>query len=128
MILEIATDGGVSPKEALVYAARTLQDRLQVFFFTGPEDKKVTQVKGLDPRLLAPLSELELSNRVVVALEAAGVLYLGDLVQLTREKLLEIKNLGEKAVEEIEAFLTQQGFSLGTELKDWERLRPRPLV
>jgi len=128
LILEISTDGSVTPKEALVYAARILQDQLQIFFFTGTEDAKVATGFGMDPRLLSSLAELDLSNRVVVALESYGVLYLGDLVQLTREKLKEMKNIGEQGIREIENFLSGMGFSLGMTLKEWERIRPRPLI
>jgi DNA-directed RNA polymerase subunit alpha len=129
LTLEITTDGSITPKEALTYAARILQDQFQVFLFTGgelrPGAEKQPFTGGLDPRLLTPVEDLNLSNRTVAVLQANGVQYLGDLVQLDAKTLLTWKNFGEKSLEEVEGLLKELGMELGTNLPDWERIRPQ---
>lgn len=130
LVLEITTDGSITPKEALAYAARILQDQLQVFFLTGgelgeQEEKAPGVTGGLDPRLLTPVEDLNLSNRTVALLQANGVEYLGDLVQLTPEGMLKWKNFGEKSLAEVQGLMGELGLTLGMALPDWSRIRPR---
>lgn len=132
LVIEITTDGSITPKEALTYAARILQDQIQVFLFTGGEletrGEKAPITGGLDPRLLTPVEDLNLSNRTVALLHANEVRYLGDLVQLDSTTMLKWKNFGDKSLAEVENLLKELGLKLGMELPDWNRIRPQKLA
>src|SRR6266705_2683531 len=107
LIIDIETNGVIEPEEAIRYAARILVDQLSVFAAlegTAPaiEEKKAPQV---DPILLRPVDDLELTVRSANCLKAENIYYIGDLIQRTETELLKTPNLGRKSLNEIKEVL-----------------------
>ena len=121
LIVDIETNGIVEPEEAIRYAARVLIEQLSVFADlegTAPvaEAAKPTQV---DPVLLRPVDDLELTVRSANCLKAENIYYIGDLIQRTEVELLKTPNLGKKSLTEIKDVLASRGLSLGMRLDNW---------
>jgi DNA-directed RNA polymerase subunit alpha len=120
LILEIWTNGGITPKDALLYASNIFQRHLDIFVNFGqlPEEeeeeielsKEETQ---LYERLRLPISELELSVRSSNCLNEAGIKTIAELVVKTEEQLLSFKNFGKKSLNEIKELLIGMGLTLG---------------
>ena len=102
-------------------AAEILQDQLTVFGdFTHRESTDIKSEKaGVDPVLLRPIDDLELTVRSANCLKAESIYYIGDLVQRTEVELLKTPNLGKKSLTEIKDVLGARGLSLGTKLENW---------
>lgn len=123
LIMEIETDGTVTPEDAVAYAARILQDQLQLFI-NFEEPKEIAVQRGLEeptinPNLLKKVDELELSVRSANCLKNDNIVYIGDLVQKTESEMLRTPNFGRKSLNEIKEVLTQMGLRLGMELPHW---------
>ena len=121
LIIDIETNGVIEPEEAIRYAARILVDQLSVFAAlegTAPaiEEKKIPQV---DPILLRPVDDLELTVRSANCLKAENIYYIGDLIQRTETELLKTPNLGRKSLNEIKEVLASRGLTLGMKLENW---------
>ncbi len=121
LIVDIETNGIVEPEEAIRYAARVLIEQLSVFADlegTAPvaEAAKPTQV---DPVLLRPVDDLELTVRSANCLKAENIYYIGDLIQRTENELLKTPNLGRKSLNEIKEVLAARGLTLGMKLENW---------
>jgi DNA-directed RNA polymerase subunit alpha len=121
LIIDIETNGVIEPEEAIRYAARVLVDQLSVFAAlegTAPaiEEKKAPQV---DPILLRPVDDLELTVRSANCLKAENIYYIGDLIQRTETELLKTPNLGRKSLNEIKEVLASRGLTLGMKLENW---------
>ncbi|BAW80053.1 DNA-directed RNA polymerase subunit alpha [Candidatus Nitrosoglobus terrae] len=121
LIIEIETNGTISPDEAIRKAATILQDQLTAFVelenkVKGSKEEKMLQV---DPILLQPIDDLELTVRSVNCLKAENIYYVGDLIQRTEVGLLKTPNLGKKSLTEIKDVLASRGLSLGTRLDNW---------
>ncbi|MFH0732059.1 MAG: DNA-directed RNA polymerase subunit alpha [Candidatus Omnitrophota bacterium] len=123
LILEIWTNGAVSPKEALLYASNVLQRHLDIFVNFGklPEDLEITEEpeedEELQAKLKVPVSELELSVRSANCLEKAKIKTIGDLVSRSESEMLKYRNFGKKSLNEIMAILDKMGISLGMKVK-----------
>ena len=124
--LTIETNGAISPEEALREAVRILQDQLSVFgSMVGEvtaddidqEDEDTTP--PLDPILLRPVDDLELTVRSANCLKAENIYYIGDLIQRTENELLKTPNLGRKSLNEIKEVLAAHGLTLGSRLENW---------
>ena len=118
LILEIWTNGAVSPKDALLYAAHILQKHLEIFTSFGELPAEETSEEGqLSPELLEklrmPVTELELSVRSANCLREAKIRTIGDLVQKTDSEMLKYRNFGKKSLAEIQGMLQTMGVSLG---------------
>ncbi len=131
MILEIFTNGSISPKEALLYAANILQRHLDVFVAYGQlpeeeeEEEEVSQEEeALYAKLRLPISELELSVRSSNCLKDANIKTISDLVRKTEEELLGFRNFGRKSLTEIDEILRTMGISLGMKV-DMKKLRKK---
>lgn len=129
LILEIWTNGGVSPKDALLYAANIEQRHLDVFVNFGQlpeEEEEVEEIsaeeKALYEKLRLPISELELSVRSSNCLREEKIKSLGDLVRKSESELLQVRNFGKKSLSEISALLKSMGLSLGMKV-DLKKLR-----
>ncbi|WP_298399576.1 DNA-directed RNA polymerase subunit alpha [uncultured Azonexus sp.] len=121
LIVDIETNGVVEPEEAIRYAARVLIEQLSVFADlegTAPvaEASKPAQV---DPVLLRPVDDLELTVRSANCLKAENIYYIGDLIQRTENELLKTPNLGRKSLNEIKEVLAARGLTLGMKLENW---------
>lgn len=121
LIVEIETNGVIQPEEAIRHAARILMSQLEVFADlegTAPavEAAKPAQV---DPILLRPVDDLELTVRSANCLKAENIYYIGDLIQRTENELLKTPNLGRKSLNEIKEVLASRGLTLGMKLENW---------
>ena len=122
---ESDTESGArqSAEDAVAYAARILQDQLQIFItFDEPKKKADGEVKPdlpFNPALLKKVDELELSVRSANCLKAENIYYIGDLIQRTENELLKTPNLGRKSLNEIKEVLASRGLTLGMKLESW---------
>jgi DNA-directed RNA polymerase subunit alpha len=122
LVLTIETNGAIDAEEAVRTAADILTDQLSVFGdFTQRERgaSKQAGVAGIDPVLLRPIDDLELTVRSANCLKAENIYYIGDLIQRTEVELLKTPNLGKKSLTEIKEVLAQRGLSLGMKLESW---------
>ena len=121
--ITVATDGTLSPEDALAFAARILQDQLQTFInFEEPKDAAAAdEDEGLEfnPLLLKKVDELELSVRSANCLKNDNIVYIGDLIQKTEAEMLRTPNFGRKSLNEIKEVLTTMGLHLGMDVPDW---------
>jgi DNA-directed RNA polymerase subunit alpha len=121
LVMDIETNGAIEPEEAVRYAARVLVEQLTVFadlkgMPAQIEEKKATQI---DPILLRPVDDLELTVRSANCLKAENIYYIGDLIQRTENELLKTPNLGRKSLNEIKEVLASRGLTLGMKLENW---------
>ena len=121
LIVEIETNGVIEPEESIRTAARILMEQLSVFAdLEGTalpiEHQKTVQV---DPLLLRPVDDLELTVRSANCLKAENIYYIGDLIQRTENELLKTPNLGRKSLNEIKEVLAARGLTLGMKLENW---------
>ncbi len=121
LIVDIETNGTIDAEEAIRRAGLILKNQLDVFVDLQGEDevgfgRTETQV---DPILLRPVDELELTVRSANCLKAENINYIGDLVQRTEVELLRTPNLGKKSLTEIKEVLEQHGLALGMRLDNW---------
>ncbi|MEO6103133.1 MAG: DNA-directed RNA polymerase subunit alpha C-terminal domain-containing protein, partial [Pseudoxanthomonas sp.] len=108
-------------KEAVRTAADILSDQLSVFGDFTHRDRGAAKpvASGVDPVLLRPIDDLELTVRSANCLKAESIYYIGDLIQKTEVELLKTPNLGKKSLTEIKEVLAQRGLSLGMKLENW---------
>ena len=124
LILEVETNGAVSPVDAVAYASRILQDQLQIFITFDEPKKAVEAIDGkpdlpFNPALLKKVDELELSVRSANCLKNDNIVYIGDLIQKTEGEMLRTPNFGRKSLNEIKDVLTTMGLSLGMVVPNW---------
>jgi DNA-directed RNA polymerase subunit alpha len=120
LIIDIETNGGIDPEEAIRRAATIMADQLSVFVdLEDRADASADDDSQIDPILLRPVDELELTVRSANCLKAESIHYIGDLVQRTEVELLKTPNLGKKSLTEIKDVLAQNGLSLGMKLESW---------
>lgn len=121
LILELETNGTIDPEEAIRRAATILQQQLAVFVDLEAEKQSSPEQKeeAIDPVLLRPVDDLELTVRSANCLKAENIYYIGDLIQRTEVELLKTPNLGKKSLTEIKDVLASRGLSLGMRLENW---------
>lgn len=121
LVIDLETNGTLEPEEAIRRAATILQQQLAVFVdleseaHSEPEEKE----EEIDPILLRPVDDLELTVRSANCLKAESIYYIGDLIQRTEVELLKTPNLGKKSLTEIKDVLASRGLSLGMRLESW---------
>jgi DNA-directed RNA polymerase subunit alpha len=115
------TDGTIDPEEAIRRAATILAEQLSVFVnLEVPEGQSVLKAsRELDPMLLRPVDDLELTVRSANCLKAENIYYIGDLIQRSESELLKTPNLGKKSLTEIKEVLHSKGLSLGMKIENW---------
>ena len=121
LIIDLETNCTIDPEEAIRKSATILQEQLSVFVdlkaeAAVPEEE---QASDIDPILLRPVDDLELTVRSANCLKAENIYYIGDLIQRTEVELLKTPNLGKKSLTEIKDVLAQQALSLGMRLENW---------
>jgi DNA-directed RNA polymerase subunit alpha len=123
LIIDVETNGAVRPEDAIAYAARILQDQLQVFVtFEEPKQKKEGGEKPdlpFNPALLKKVDELELSVRSANCLKNDNIVYIGDLIQKSEAEMLRTPNFGRKSLNEIKEVLATMGLHLGMAVENW---------
>jgi len=121
LILEVETNGTIEPEEAIRRAATILQEQLSAFVDLKDENdiEPVEEEPEIDPTLLRPVDDLELTVRSANCLKTENIHYIGDLIQRTEVELLKTPNLGKKSLTEIKDVLASRGLSLGMRLENW---------
>jgi len=123
LTLQLETNGTTRPEDAVAYAARILQDQLQLFINFHEPQAEVREEADLAPmlnrNLLRKVDELELSVRSANCLKNDNIVYIGDLIQKTEGEMLRTPNFGRKSLNEIKEVLAQMGLHLGMEVLDW---------
>ncbi|GIK26477.1 MAG: DNA-directed RNA polymerase subunit alpha [Rhodocyclales bacterium] len=121
LIMDIETNGAIEPEEAIRYAARVLMEQLSVFadLEGTPIAVEAPRPSQVDPILLRPVDDLELTVRSANCLKAENIYYIGDLIQRTETELLKTPNLGRKSLNEIKEVLASRGLTLGMKLENW---------
>ena len=136
LTLTVETDATISPDDALAYAARILQDQLQLFVHFDEAMAQSSQLIGMAAQpqtpdltssdssqinrfLLKKVDELELSVRSANCLKNDNIIYIGDLVQKTEAEMLRTPNFGRKSLNEIEEVLASMGLRLGMDIPGW---------
>jgi DNA-directed RNA polymerase subunit alpha len=121
LILDIETNGTVDPEETIRTAATILQQQLSAFvnLQSIEESEAESEEAEIDPILLRPVDDLELTVRSANCLKAENIYYIGDLIQRTEVELLKTPNLGKKSLTEIKDVLASHGLSLGVRLENW---------
>lgn len=121
LIIELETNGTIEPEQAIRNAATILQEQLAAFvdLRSKEADQPSEQEPDVDPILLRPVDDLELTVRSANCLKAEQIYYIGDLIQCTEVELLKTPNLGKKSLTEIKDVLASRGLSLGIRLENW---------
>ena len=121
LILDIETNGTLDPEEAIRRAATILQQQLSIFvnLEATEHDEPEKNTPEVDPILLRPVDDLELTVRSANCLKAENIYYIGDLIQRTEVELLKTPNLGKKSLTEIKDVLASYSLSLGMRLENW---------
>jgi len=121
LIIDIETNGTIDPEEAIRRAGSILKDQLEVFLDLRGQDEAAAAAaeSQIDPILLRPVDELELTVRSANCLKAENINYIGDLIQRTEVELLRTPNLGKKSLTEIKEVLESHGLALGMRVENW---------
>jgi DNA-directed RNA polymerase subunit alpha len=123
LTIDVETNGTVAPDDAVAYAARILQDQLQLFINFEEPTSETKSEERLEPEfnrnLLRKVDELELSVRSANCLKNDNIVYIGDLIQKTEAEMLRTPNFGRKSLNEIKEVLAQMGLHLGMEVPNW---------
>jgi len=123
LVMNLSTDGTVTPEDAIALAARIIQDQMQLFVNfeepqTQPEAEKADELP-FNKNLLRKVDELELSVRSANCLKNDNIIYIGDLVQKTETEMLRTPNFGRKSLNEIKEVLASMGLHLGMDIPNW---------
>jgi DNA-directed RNA polymerase subunit alpha len=125
LTMEIATDGSVTPRDALCFSAQLIKEHLQVFIHIDEEipferdeeeDEETGRIRGL---LKTRVDELELSVRSSNCLRAANIQTLEDLVRRSESEMLKFRNFGRKSLNELNAILSELGLSFGMDIEKY---------
>jgi len=123
LLLDVHTDGSISPEDAVACAACILQDQLQLFVNFDTLQQAQAEARAVDlpfnAHLLRKVEELELSVRSANCLKNDNIVYIGDLVQKTENEMLKTPNFGRKSLNEIKALLKPMDLDLGMEVPNW---------
>jgi DNA-directed RNA polymerase subunit alpha len=123
LVIDIETDGTIDAEDAIRRSATILQDQLSSFVnldqTAAIEEKRESSEPPVDPILLRPVDDLELTVRSANCLKAENIFLIGDLIQRTEVELLKTPNLGKKSLTEIKDVLATRGLSLGMRLENW---------
>jgi len=121
LVLDIETNGSIDPEEAVRRAATILHDQMSVFvnLEETASEASIRETPEVDPLLLRPVDDLELTVRSANCLKAENIYYIGDLIQRSEVELLKTPNLGKKSLTEIKEVLATRGLSLGMKLENW---------
>lgn len=121
LVISLETNGTIDPEASIRQAATILQDQLSTFVDLKAKVEPAPQKDEaeIDPILVRPVDDLELTVRSANCLKAENIYYIGDLIQRTEVELLKTPNLGKKSLTEIKDVLASRGLSLGMRLENW---------
>jgi DNA-directed RNA polymerase subunit alpha len=125
LVLEIWTDGSVSPEDAVAYSAKILKDQLTVFINFDEQSSDEEQASNssgedLNPNLFKGIDELELSVRATNCLKSANIRTVGELVQRSEGEMLKTKNFGRKSLDEIRRILSEMELEFGMTVENFQ--------
>lgn len=126
LILEVWTDGSVTPDDAVSYSAKILKDQLTVFINFNENESEAESARRandieLNPNLFKSIDELELSVRATNCLKSANITLVGELMQRSEGEMLKTKNFGKKSLEEIRRVLEEMGLEFGMKIDNFEQ-------
>jgi DNA-directed RNA polymerase subunit alpha len=123
LILEIETDGSITPEDALTHAGKILRDHVQLFINFGkepetekPQSEQDAEIARIRKNLMMSVDELELSVRSHNCLRSANIKTLADLVRRSESELLKFRNFGRKSLAELSAIVDELGLSFGMDV------------
>ena len=121
LVIDIETNGSIDPEKAVSSAAAILMDQLSSFadMTFNQSDDPILEKPKINPVLLRPVDDLELTVRSANCLKAESIFYIGDLVQRSENELLRTPNLGRKSLNEIIEVLNNEGLDLGMKVDNW---------
>ena len=121
LVIDLKTNATIEPEDAIRKAGQILRNQLDVFTYLEVQEEATedTDIPQIDPVLLRPVDDLELTVRSANCLKAENIYYIGDLVQRSENELLKTPNLGKKSLTEIKDVLATHSLSLGIKLEDW---------
>lgn len=121
LVLDIETNGTIEPRQAIEQAAQILHEQLSIFVDVKKAEEAAAEeeAREIDPILLRPIEDLDLTVRSTNCLKAENILHIGDLIQRTEVELLKTPNLGKKSLTEIKDQLAKHELSLGMKLENW---------
>ena len=121
LVIDLKTNATIEPEDAIRKAGKILRNQLDVFTYLEVQEEAIedTDIPQIDPVLLRPVDDLELTVRSANCLKAENIYYIGDLVQRSENELLKTPNLGKKSLTEIKDVLATHSLSLGIKLEDW---------
>ncbi len=121
LVFNVETNGTVKPDDAIAFAAKIIQDQLQVFINFEEVEEEVEEKDELpfNKNLLKKVDELELSVRSANCLKNENIVYIGDLVRKTEGEMLRTPNFGRKSLNEIKEVLSDMGLRFGMEVDSW---------
>ena len=121
LVIDIETNGTIEPEDAVRRAATILHEQISVFVQLEETARSAGDIaeEKIDPLLLRPVDDLELTVRSANCLKAENIYYIGDLIQRTEVELLKTPNLGKKSLTEIKDVLASRGLSLGVKMENW---------
>jgi DNA-directed RNA polymerase subunit alpha len=127
LIMEIWTDGSISPDDALAYSAKILKDQLSIFINFDEMKSDVETISAredeeINPNLFKSIDELELPVRASNCLKSANISLVGELVQKSEGEMLKTKNFGRKSLEDIRRVINEMGLEFGTRIDNFEQL------
>ena len=134
LIMEVWTDGSITPEDAIAYSAKILKEQLAVFInfderISANDESSASSVSDLNENLFKNIEDLELSVRATNCLKSADISVVGELVQRTEAEMLKTKNFGRKSLDEITRVLSEMGLDFGMKLdgfdkkyQEWKRL------
>ncbi len=126
LILEVWTDGSVSPDDAIAYSAKILKDQLTVFInfderISGEAQSSGSGAGELNENLFKSIDELELSVRATNCLKSANIGLVGEIVQRQEGEMLKTKNFGKKSLDEIKRVLGEMNLDFGMKLDNFDK-------
>ena len=126
LILEVRTDGSVTPEDAVAYSAKIIKDQISVFINF---DEQISDDSGLgsndsgefNENLFKSIDDLELSVRATNCLRSANIALVGELVQRSENEMLKTKNFGKKSLDEIKNVLLDMGLDFGMKVDSFDK-------
>lgn len=126
LILEVWTDGSITPDDAVGYSAKIIKDQIEVFInfddtISGDTGAGAHDNGELNDNLFKSIDDLELSVRATNCLRSANISTVGELVQKTEADMLRTKNFGRKSLDEIKSVLLNMGLDFGMKEEGWDK-------
>ena len=126
LILEVWTDGSVTPEDAIAYSAKIIKEQISVFInfdeqISGMSNNGINGDGEINETLFKEITDLELSVRATNCLHSANISLLGELVQKTEADMLKTKNFGRKSLDEIKSVLVSMGLDFGMKVEGFEK-------